>query len=91
VPIRKKIILVSIFSATVAIMISAVVRVALVNSTRQSADIAWLYFWGNVEVGVGNFHTYTEVQVHRLTHFPAIIVSRVASFYQLFVAKHGQT
>jgi hypothetical protein len=44
-------------------MIMAIVRVAVVNSTRQSPEIAWLYFWSNLEVGVGMFHSRTEVQV----------------------------
>jgi hypothetical protein len=40
-------------------MIMAIVRVAVINLTRQSTETAWLYFWSNLEVGVGKFHSFT--------------------------------
>jgi hypothetical protein len=51
VPLKKKIILLSIFSATIVIMIVALIRVLVVNSGDMAPEIAWLYFWSSVEVG----------------------------------------
>ncbi|KAF2470378.1 uncharacterized protein BDR25DRAFT_151954, partial [Lindgomyces ingoldianus] len=51
VPLRKKIILTGIFSATVIVMVVSIIRVTVVNSKHQSAEIAWLVFWSFVENG----------------------------------------
>lgn len=56
IPMRKKLILFGVFSATVLIMIMSVVRVTLVKGTTtqlQSASIDWLYLWSNIEAGTG--------------------------------------
>ncbi|KAF2687328.1 hypothetical protein K458DRAFT_296574 [Lentithecium fluviatile CBS 122367] len=52
VPLRKKIVLLTIFAATVAIMIVSIIRVTLVNSNDRPTEIVWLYFWSFVENGV---------------------------------------
>lgn len=53
IPQRKKIILLSIFSATILIMVVAVVRVAVDNTYDREINIAWLCFWSFVEVDTG--------------------------------------
>ena len=53
VTLRKKVILCCVFSATVAIMAVALIRVTVVNSRHTNVDIAWLYFWTYVENGIG--------------------------------------
>lgn len=58
IPLQKKAALFGIFSVTVFIMIVSVVRTTLVKGTQkhlQQASIDWLYFWYNVEMGVGEF------------------------------------
>jgi hypothetical protein len=50
--LRKKVVLSCIFSATVAIMTVAIIRVAVVDSRHQNTEIAWLYFWTFVENGI---------------------------------------
>ncbi|KAJ5662693.1 hypothetical protein N7462_011619 [Penicillium macrosclerotiorum] len=47
---RKKAILLSIFSATIIIMIIAIIRVVVDNTIDREINIAWLCFWGFVEV-----------------------------------------
>ncbi|KAJ5691623.1 hypothetical protein N7488_012358 [Penicillium malachiteum] len=52
IPFRKKIILLSIFSATIVVMVVALVRVVINSSLNKNRDISWLYFWSGVEMGV---------------------------------------
>ncbi|KAJ5389090.1 uncharacterized protein N7496_000158, partial [Penicillium cataractarum] len=47
---RKKVILLSIFSATILIMVIAIVRVAVDNTLNSEINIAWLCFWSFVEL-----------------------------------------
>ncbi|EPS31001.1 hypothetical protein PDE_05955 [Penicillium oxalicum 114-2] len=47
---RRKIVLLSIFSATIFIMVVAVIRVGVKTSLDEQIDIAWLCFWSFVEV-----------------------------------------
>jgi hypothetical protein len=49
-------------------MIMAIVRVAVINLTRQSTETAWLYFWSNLEVGVGKFHSSPTQLEFKWTH-----------------------
>jgi hypothetical protein len=51
--LRKKIVLISVFGATVGVMIISIIRVAVVASNNQNVEIIWLYFWSVVEVGIG--------------------------------------
>lgn len=51
VPLRRKLVLILIFSATMVVMVVSVIRVTVVQSEHQSAEIAWLFFWSYVEVG----------------------------------------
>lgn len=70
-PLRKKAVLIAIFSASVLVMVMSIVRVTLVKGTTkqlQSASIDWLYLWSNVEAGI------------------AIVIASVGSFRQLFVS-----
>lgn len=50
IPLRQKLLLIGIFSVTIVVMITAIVRVAIVNSIDENADISWLYFWSNIEM-----------------------------------------
>ncbi|KAJ5300656.1 uncharacterized protein N7443_005658 [Penicillium atrosanguineum] len=47
---RKKIILISIFSATTLIMVIAIIRVVVGTTYDREMNIAWLCFWSFVEV-----------------------------------------
>ncbi|KAJ5118144.1 uncharacterized protein N7515_010367, partial [Penicillium bovifimosum] len=49
---RKKLILLSIFSATILIMVTAIVRVAVGMSYDHQMNIDWLCFWSFVEVDI---------------------------------------
>jgi hypothetical protein len=60
---RKKIILFSVFSATVAIMIISVIRVVIVASENQNVEVIWLYFWSVVEVGIGKLLVVIGVNI----------------------------
>lgn len=60
IPLKKKAALLGIFSVTVLIMVVSVIRVTLVKGTQtrlQQASIDWLYFWSNVQMGVGKYCT----------------------------------
>ncbi|CAI7567797.1 unnamed protein product [Penicillium bialowiezense] len=49
---RKKLVLLSMFSATVVIMISAVIRVAVGMNYDRQINIDWLCFWSFIEVDI---------------------------------------
>lgn len=49
-PMRKKLILMAVFSLTVIVMAASINRVAVVHSPNQNINVAWLYFWSNVEL-----------------------------------------
>ncbi|KAL8885051.1 MAG: hypothetical protein Q9205_006905, partial [Flavoplaca limonia] len=49
-PIRQKLLLMTIFSLTVIVMIVSIIRVADVGSSTQQPDISWVYFWSNIEM-----------------------------------------
>ncbi|CAG8214086.1 unnamed protein product [Penicillium olsonii] len=49
---RKKLVLLSMFSATVVIMISAIIRVAVGMEYDRQINIDWLCFWSFVEVDI---------------------------------------
>jgi len=51
VPIRRKLVLILIFSASVIVMVVSIIRVTVVQSGHQSVELAWLFFWSYVEVG----------------------------------------
>lgn len=56
IPVQKKVALFGVFSVTILSMVVAIIRVALVKGTQkhlQQASIDWLYFWSNVNMGVG--------------------------------------
>lgn len=53
---QKKAALIGLFSATILIMIISIVRVTLVRGSTtqlQSGGLDSLYFWSNVECGIG--------------------------------------
>lgn len=50
IPLRQKLILIGIFSVTVVVMITAIIRVGIVNSIDENAEISWLYLWSNIEM-----------------------------------------
>lgn len=49
-PLRKKLILMAVFSLTVIVMAVSIIRVAVAYSPNQNFHIAWLYFWSNIEL-----------------------------------------
>lgn len=53
IPCRKKLILLSMFSATILIMICAIVRVAVGTKYDRQINIDWLCFWSFIEVDIG--------------------------------------
>ncbi|RAQ62926.1 hypothetical protein COH20_011456 [Aspergillus flavus] len=53
ISLRKKLILFSVFSATILVMVVAIIRVVVNNSLNSSVDIGWLYLWSFVEMGTG--------------------------------------
>lgn len=53
ISLRKKLILLSIFSATIFIMVTAILRVAVEMTYDGQMNIDWLCFWSFVEVDVG--------------------------------------
>ncbi|KAJ5459329.1 hypothetical protein N7530_011273 [Penicillium desertorum] len=52
ISLRKKLILLSIFSATIFIMVTAIIRVAVGMNYDRQMNIDWLCFWSFVEVDV---------------------------------------
>ncbi|CAG8255275.1 unnamed protein product [Penicillium nalgiovense] len=52
ISLRKKLILLSIFSATIFIMVTAMIRVAVGMNYDRQMNIDWLCFWSFVEVDV---------------------------------------
>lgn len=49
-PLRQKIMLMTIFSLTVVVMIVSIIRVTIVGLSTTNPDISWLYFWSNIEM-----------------------------------------
>ncbi|KAI1821856.1 hypothetical protein F4861DRAFT_541556 [Xylaria intraflava] len=75
IPLKKKILLLGVFSVTIIIIITSVIRVVLVkgvNEEVQIASIDWLYLWSNIEAAI------------------AITVACLASFRTLFIFKQTQ-
>ncbi|KAJ5794159.1 hypothetical protein N7457_000758 [Penicillium paradoxum] len=52
---RKKLLLLSIFSATILIMVTAIIRVAIGANYDRRVNINWLFFWSFVEVAIAIF------------------------------------
>lgn len=52
-PLRQKLLLMTIFSLTVIVMIVSIIRVTIVGSSTQQPDISWVYFWSNIEMSTG--------------------------------------
>lgn len=51
IPLRRKLILLAIFSLTVIVMVVAIVRVTVVYSAHtKKSSLEWLFFWSSVEV-----------------------------------------
>ncbi|KAI4105079.1 MAG: hypothetical protein LQ345_007248 [Seirophora villosa] len=75
IPLRKKILLMVVFSLSAIVMIVAVIRVALVAAKGSARDLNWhdwVFFWSNIEMTT------------------SIIIACVASFRQLFVTSSRQ-
>ncbi|GAB1210172.1 hypothetical protein APSETT445_008962 [Aspergillus pseudonomiae] len=88
-PIRHKMILMSILSLAVLIIIVAIVRVAVVATKEKNSDMSWLWMWSFIEATVGMYllripdHDYTKRILTKTQ--PANIIACVGSFRQLFV------
>ena len=52
-PLRKKLVLLILFSMTLLIMAVAIIRVAVNRSSDRTLDITWLDLWCSVEVATG--------------------------------------
>lgn len=91
IPCRKKLILLSMFSATILIMICAIVRVAVGTKYDRQINIDWLCFWSFIEVDIGKLSQMIDWSPH-LFDFDllAIIVSCVTSLRQLFINSQNQ-
>lgn len=50
IPLRKKSVLIAVFSLTVVVMVVSIVRVAVVNSPTKNPSISWLYLWSSIEM-----------------------------------------
>lgn len=50
ISIRLKSILIGLFSVTVVVMITAIIRVTTVTSVNEEPDYSWLYVWNNIEM-----------------------------------------
>lgn len=53
-PLRRKMILISILSLAVLIIIVAIVRVAVVATKEKNSDMSWLWMWSFIEATVAN-------------------------------------
>lgn len=49
IPLKRKLMLLGIFSLTVVVMAVAIIRVAVNSDNTRNAAIDWLYFWSNIE------------------------------------------
>jgi hypothetical protein len=50
---RHKITLFSIFSATILVMVIAILRVAVDTSLNSPVNLGWLIFWSFIEINTG--------------------------------------
>lgn len=66
---RQKILLMVIFSLSLVVMVIAVIRVALVNSSQHLPDITWLFFWSNLEMT-------TSIIIACIVSFRQVFVTR---------------
>ena len=92
IKLQQKLILLSIFSITVVVMIVSIIRVAVVHSDNQNADISWLYLWSNIEMATCMCSRSRLLQSRLLISSLsiAIIIACVASFRQLFITSQNQ-
>ena len=92
ISLRKKLIMLSIFSATIFIMVTAVLRVAVGMNYERQMNIDWLCFWSFIEVDVGMLSQFSSSScLETDPQLVAIIVSCVASLRQLFVVSQNQS
>lgn len=63
IPLKKKLILFSLFSAIIVVVVVSIIRVAVVSSKNRHVDISWLYLWSNVEMSTCKFPCVT-LKVH---------------------------
>ena len=94
VPMGQKLMLIGIFSLTVIVMIVAIIRVAIVNSSHKDADVSWLFFWSNIEMATckSSCRSFDQLRPTIDQSLPpkAVIIACLASFRQLFVNINGQ-
>jgi hypothetical protein len=60
---RHKIILFSIFSATIVVMVIAILRVAVDTSLDGPVNLGWLIFWSFIEINTGILPTIYSDQI----------------------------
>lgn len=95
-PLRQKLLLMTIFSLTVIVMVVSIIRVAIVGSSTRSStqqpDISWVYFWSNIEMSTGKslflegFAQFGESNLF----VTAIVIACIGSFRQVFVNAHNR-
>lgn len=97
--VREKIALGTIFSLGGIIIIFAIIRVCVLNQSRQHPELTWLALWSAIESSVGELRfeacPITTLSEDRHTDIVdkslvAVIVSCLASFKTLF-ARSGQS
>ena len=91
-PLRQKLLLMTIFSLTVIVMIVSIIRVADVGSSTQQPDISWVYFWSNIEMSTGqSFRSWmNSSKFTKAILCPAIVIACISSFRQVFVNAHNR-
>ena len=52
-PLRRKLVLIGIFSMTILVIAVSIIRVTEVYSKNMPSDISWLFFWSDIELAMG--------------------------------------
>lgn len=95
-PLRQKLLLMTIFSLTVIVMVVSIIRVAIVGSSTRSStqqpDISWVYFWSNIEMSTGkSLYSWTRsLNSAKVIFVTAIVIACIGSFRQVFVNAHNR-
>ena len=66
--LKRKLALMGIFSLTIFIIIVSIIRVAVVYTPEENADVSWLYLWSNIELHVGKSRSPTSRKYPMFAH-----------------------
>ena len=50
IPLRKKFVLMTVFSLTIVIITVSIIRVAVTSHPSKNPSVAWLYLWSSIEM-----------------------------------------